>query len=181
MCQSATWCYQWHFNISLPQERVPTYFKTATIDPEPKRSAVSSLNECHPLVLTTILMKCFGKLVLQPIKTTSPAILDSLFLNQNIQRGCHLHYPTLLVPCNCLLFSCLEEIVICVCFHWETFPSAAPLIGHTWSQFELQACRALFNSSLRLHPFWFSLDYPGSLTVCLGWYCTLSEVGVYVT
>ncbi len=61
------------FNISLSQESVPTCFKTATIIPVPKKSAVSDLNDYRPVALTPILMKCFEKLVLQHIKNNIPA------------------------------------------------------------------------------------------------------------
>ncbi len=48
---------------------------------------------CHhwhyrPVALTSILMKCFEKLVLQHIKDTSVCTQ-----NQQIRRGCHLHCP----------------------------------------------------------------------------------------
>ncbi len=62
------------FNISLSQESVPTCFKTATIVPVPKKSAVSSLNDYHPVALTSIM--CFEKLVLQHIKNNIPGSLD---------------------------------------------------------------------------------------------------------
>ncbi len=64
------------FNISLSQESVPTCFKTPTIVPVPKKSAVSSLNNYHPVALTSILMKCFEKLVLQHIKNNIPDSLE---------------------------------------------------------------------------------------------------------
>ncbi len=48
---------------------IPTCFKTATIVPVPKKSAVS-------VALIPILMKCFEKLVLQHIKNNIPASLD---------------------------------------------------------------------------------------------------------
>ncbi len=56
--------------------RVPTCFKTATIIPVSKTPAVSSLNDYCPVALTSILMKCFKKLVLQHIKNNIPASLD---------------------------------------------------------------------------------------------------------
>lgn len=61
------------FNISLSQES--SYLLPATTSPVPKKSAVSSLNEYHPVAPTATLMKCFEKLVLQCIKDNVPAIL----------------------------------------------------------------------------------------------------------
>ena len=49
--------------------------KTATIVPVPVKSAVSSLNDYHPVALTTILIKCFEKLVLQHTKDNISASL----------------------------------------------------------------------------------------------------------
>lgn len=42
------------FNILLPQETVPSCFKTTTIVPVPKKSAVFTLNDYHPVELTPI-------------------------------------------------------------------------------------------------------------------------------
>ncbi len=77
-----TWAYQLVdvitdiFNISLSQENVPTCLKTAIIVPVLKKLAASSLNDCHPVALTSILMKCFEELILQHIKNNIPASLD---------------------------------------------------------------------------------------------------------
>ena len=61
--------------IIVPVPYLQTYLLTEYfINPPsggPKKSAVSSLNDCHPVALTPILMKCFEKLSLQHIQTTS--------------------------------------------------------------------------------------------------------------
>ncbi len=61
------------FNISLSQRTVPTCFKTALYL---KESAVSTLNDYHPMALSPMLMKYFEKLVLRHIKDNIPANLD---------------------------------------------------------------------------------------------------------
>lgn len=44
-------------------------FKTATIIPIPKSSAVSGLNDYQPVALSTIVRQCFEQLVMADIKT----------------------------------------------------------------------------------------------------------------
>lgn len=51
------------FNISLSQAVVPPCLKTATIIPVPKKPTISSLNDYRPVALTSIIMKCFERLV----------------------------------------------------------------------------------------------------------------------
>ncbi len=66
------------FNTSLSQAVVPTYVKSTTIIPVPKKSPVSRLNDYRPIALTPIMMKCFERLVMQKIKTSLPNTLDPL-------------------------------------------------------------------------------------------------------
>ncbi|KAK1785741.1 hypothetical protein P4O66_003101 [Electrophorus voltai] len=66
------------FNISLSCAVVPTCFKTTTIVPVPKKPTVSCLNDYHPIALTSIIMKCFERLVMRHIKTQLPPSLDPL-------------------------------------------------------------------------------------------------------
>ncbi|KAK1802693.1 hypothetical protein P4O66_021191 [Electrophorus voltai] len=66
------------FNISLSCAMVPTCFKTTTIVPVPKKNTVSCLNDYRPVALTSIIMKCFKKLVIRHIKTQLPPSLDPL-------------------------------------------------------------------------------------------------------
>lgn len=47
------------FNLSLAQATVPTCFKSTTIVPFPKRSAVTCLKDYRLITLTSITMKCF--------------------------------------------------------------------------------------------------------------------------
>ncbi|KAK1796275.1 hypothetical protein P4O66_009347, partial [Electrophorus voltai] len=57
---------------------VPTCFKTTTIVSVPKKPTVSCLNNYHPIALTSIIMKCFERLVMIHIKTQLPPSLDPL-------------------------------------------------------------------------------------------------------
>ncbi|XP_059842900.1 uncharacterized protein LOC132403518 [Hypanus sabinus] len=66
------------FNISLSSATVPTCFKATTIIPVPKKSSVSCLNDYHSVALTSIIMKCFERLVMRHIKTLLPTSLDPL-------------------------------------------------------------------------------------------------------
>ncbi|KAK1801497.1 hypothetical protein P4O66_004522 [Electrophorus voltai] len=66
------------FNISLSCAVVPTCFKTTTIIPVPKKPTVSCLNDYRPIALTSIIMKCFERLVMRHIKTQLPPSLDPL-------------------------------------------------------------------------------------------------------
>lgn len=64
------------FNLSLKQGAVPSCFKSTTIVPIPKKSAVSCLNDYRPVALTPIIMKGFERLVLSHLKASIPVDLD---------------------------------------------------------------------------------------------------------
>ncbi|KAK1788810.1 hypothetical protein P4O66_002619 [Electrophorus voltai] len=66
------------FNISLSCTVVLTCFKTTTIAPVPKKPMVSCLIDYHPIALTSIIMKCFERLIMRHIKTQLPPFLDPL-------------------------------------------------------------------------------------------------------
>ena len=55
------------FNWSLQLCIVPHCFKMATIIPIPKKASVSCLNDYRPVALTSVIMKCMEKLVLNYI------------------------------------------------------------------------------------------------------------------
>ncbi|CDQ73384.1 unnamed protein product [Oncorhynchus mykiss] len=63
------------FNQSLSQSAVPTCFKRATIVPVPKKA---KLNDYRPVALTSVIMKCFVRLVKDHITSTLPDTLDPL-------------------------------------------------------------------------------------------------------
>lgn len=64
------------YNTSLSQAIVPSCFKSNTIRPLPKKSPVSTLNDYCPVALTTIVMKCFERLVKSHIISRLPAAFD---------------------------------------------------------------------------------------------------------
>ncbi|KAK1790105.1 hypothetical protein P4O66_002411 [Electrophorus voltai] len=66
------------FSISLSCTVVPACFKTSTIVPVPKKPTVSCLNDYCPIALTSIIMKCFERLVMRHIKTQLSPSLDPL-------------------------------------------------------------------------------------------------------
>ncbi|KAK1787328.1 hypothetical protein P4O66_002830 [Electrophorus voltai] len=66
------------FNISLSCTVVPTCFKTTTVVPVSKKPTVSCLNNYRPVAHTSIIMKCFERLVMRHIKTQLPPSLDAL-------------------------------------------------------------------------------------------------------
>ena len=66
------------FNLSLSQSAVPTCFKIATIVPIPKNVKVTELNDYRPVVLTSVIMKCFERLVKDHITSTLLVTLDPL-------------------------------------------------------------------------------------------------------
>jgi hypothetical protein len=63
------------FNLSLSQFAVPTCFKMATIDPVPKKAKVTELNAYPPVAPTSVIMKCFERLVKDHITSTLPVTL----------------------------------------------------------------------------------------------------------
>ncbi len=52
------------FNTSLRLSRVPACFKRSGIIPVPKKACISSLNDYRPVALTSVVIKCFERLVL---------------------------------------------------------------------------------------------------------------------
>ena len=66
------------FNQSLYQSSVTTCFKRATIVHVPKKAKVTELNDYRPLAITSVIMKCFERLVKDHITFTLPDTLDSL-------------------------------------------------------------------------------------------------------
>eukprot|EP00061_Rhincodon_typus_P007941 g30117.t1 len=52
------------FNLSLPQAEVPMCFKKTTIIPVHKKAHAMCLNDYRPVALTSIIMKCFERLVM---------------------------------------------------------------------------------------------------------------------
>ncbi len=66
------------FNESLATSVVPTSFKKSIIIPVPKNNKPSCLNDYRPVVLTSIVMKVFERLVKSHISSSIPVTLDPL-------------------------------------------------------------------------------------------------------
>jgi len=57
------------FNLSLAHAVLPTCFKITSIVPVRKHSTPTCLNDYRPVVLTSIITKCFEQLVLAHLKS----------------------------------------------------------------------------------------------------------------
>ncbi|KAF7699141.1 hypothetical protein HF521_003883, partial [Silurus meridionalis] len=66
------------FNLSLEQSVVPSCFKQSTIVPVPKKPQPACLNDYRPVALTSVVMKCFERLVRDFITASLPDTLDPL-------------------------------------------------------------------------------------------------------
>ena len=66
------------FNRSLLQSVVPTCFKHSTLVPVPKKKIITCPNDYRPVALTSIIMKCFERLVKTFITSSLPDSLDPL-------------------------------------------------------------------------------------------------------
>jgi hypothetical protein len=62
------------FSQSLSQYFIPTCFKMATIVSVPKKAEVTELNYYSPIALTSVIMKCFERLVKDHITSTLPVM-----------------------------------------------------------------------------------------------------------
>eukprot|EP00061_Rhincodon_typus_P016204 g44293.t1 len=65
-------------NLSLLQAEVPTCCKKTIIIPVPKKAHAMCLNDYCLVALTSIIMKCFERLVMAHINSSLPACLDPL-------------------------------------------------------------------------------------------------------
>ena len=73
----------WSLRIST----VPPCLKMATVVPVPKKNSVSSLNDYRPVALTSAIMKCFEKLVLQYLQSFLPPEFDPFQFAYRAKRG----------------------------------------------------------------------------------------------
>ena len=74
-------CLRTYSNRSLSQSAVPTCFKLATIVPVTKKANITELNDYRPVVLTSVIMKCFERLVKDHITSTLLATLCNWVLD----------------------------------------------------------------------------------------------------
>ena len=75
------------FNCSLRECCVPSVWKNSVICPVLKKRNPSSLNDYRPVALTSIVMKCFEKLVFQLLLTFTNEHLDPLQFAYKPHRG----------------------------------------------------------------------------------------------
>eukprot|EP00061_Rhincodon_typus_P013245 g39499.t1 len=66
------------FNLSLLQTKVPTCFKKTTIIPVPKKTHAVCYNAYCSIAPTSIIVKCFERLVMAYINFSLPTCLDPL-------------------------------------------------------------------------------------------------------
>ncbi|KAK0132601.1 RNA-directed DNA polymerase from mobile element jockey [Merluccius polli] len=66
------------FNLSLAKSVVPTCFKRSTIVPVPKNVSPACLNDYRPVALTSVVMKCFERLIKHYICASLPRTMDPL-------------------------------------------------------------------------------------------------------
>ncbi|KAK1790227.1 hypothetical protein P4O66_014145, partial [Electrophorus voltai] len=88
------------FNLSLTLSIVPSSFKRSTIVPVLKKPRPSGVNDYCPVALTSVVMKCFEKLVRDFITSSQPASMDSLQFAYHHNRStddaiAHLLHTTL--------------------------------------------------------------------------------------
>ena len=82
------------FNLSRSQSAVPTCFKMSTIVPVPKKTKVTELNEYQRVALTSVMMKCFERLVNDHKTSTLPGTLDSLKFAYHPYHTAHCLIPS---------------------------------------------------------------------------------------
>ncbi|KAK1802482.1 hypothetical protein P4O66_022153, partial [Electrophorus voltai] len=70
------------FNLSLTLGIMPFSFKRSTIVPVPKKPRPSDLNDYRSVALTSLVMKCFEKLVRDFFTSSLPASMDPLHKKQ---------------------------------------------------------------------------------------------------
>ena len=75
------------FNQSLSQSAVPTCFKMATIVPVPKKGKVTELNDYRPVALTSVIMKCFERLVKDHITCHPPISMFGIEYDSQLEAA----------------------------------------------------------------------------------------------
>ena len=67
----------WEKEIKI-ERKAEIYVQHSTIVPVPKKTKITSLNDYRPVALTSIIMKCFERLVKTFITSSLPDSLDPL-------------------------------------------------------------------------------------------------------
>ena len=77
-CEQLAPIYAFIFNQSLHDHTIPTVWKTSEIIPVPKKPRISTMNDLRPVALTSIVFKCFEKIVLSYILNDVSELLDPI-------------------------------------------------------------------------------------------------------
>lgn len=92
-------------NLSLAQADIPTCFKMSVIIPASKKEKVTELNDYQPVAVSSVIMKCFKRLVEDHITSSHPDTLHPLQLayrpdrsTDKAHRYCTSHYCTAYSP-----------------------------------------------------------------------------------
>lgn len=92
------------FNYSIALCRVPACFKSSVIVPISKKGSITSLNDYRRVALTSVVMKCFERLVLSHLKTITNPHLDPLQFahrpNCSVDDAVNLSVYSLSIPCH---------------------------------------------------------------------------------
>ncbi|XP_033109699.1 uncharacterized protein LOC117110956, partial [Anneissia japonica] len=79
--------FQYIFQLSLRQCVIPSIWKHSLIIPIPKSSTVSNLNDYRPIALTSLIMKCLERFVVNQIKPVKEPKLDPMQFAYRAHRG----------------------------------------------------------------------------------------------
>jgi hypothetical protein len=90
-------------NIFLSQSAVPTCFKLATIVPVPKKAKVTDLKDYLPVALTSVIIKCFERLV-------KDHITSSMVLLVKVASYCN-------TPCGLPQNFMAHYLIVIHCYH----------------------------------------------------------------
>ena len=74
LCNIFQKMFQWSLNSSV----IPTIWKTSNIIPVPKRSNPTANNDYRPVALTSIVMKCFERIIKKILLDYVSQLLDPL-------------------------------------------------------------------------------------------------------
>ena len=75
------------FNLSLSTGKIPIKWKTSEIIPVPKKHAFVTMNDLRPVALTSIIMKCFEKIVLNLLREEVNKKLDPMQFAYKAKRS----------------------------------------------------------------------------------------------
>lgn len=79
--------FNYIFNVSLSQQKVPNLWKQSTIVPVAKSKHPKSLNDFRPIALTSLLMKSFEKMIKSELLKTTEHWIDPLQFAYRTKRG----------------------------------------------------------------------------------------------